>query len=104
MFVLRKQAFLFMIDREQENLLPIITLNIVVLTTCILFACFYPSIGTILRFSGAISGFVILFLLPCLVHMQFQRKEKQLAKLSIVGHSVIILLGLANLVAQFTFF
>ena len=104
MFVLRKQAFLFMIGKEQDNLLPIITLNIVVLTTCILVASFYPSIGTILRFSGSISGFVILFLLPCLAHLQFQRKDKKLTKMSIVGHGVIMLCGFANLAAQFSFF
>ena len=104
MFVLRKQAFLFMIGQEQENLLPIITLNIVVLTTCILVASFYPFIGTILRFSGSISGFVILFLLPCLAHLQFQRKDKKLTKMSIVGHGVIMLCGFANLAAQFSFF
>ena len=77
--------------------------NMILVSICIVFATFYPSIGTIIRFSGALCGFVIIFLLPCLLHMTYQRKEGTLTNLSIAIHSLFILLGFANVVAQFVF-
>ncbi len=104
MYILRKQAFLLIIGREHEKLHHITAVNAIVLTICILVACFYPSIGTIIRFSGAFCGFVIVFLLPCLVHLKSLKNDEKLTKLSVLGHAAIILFGAANAAAQFSFF
>jgi sodium-coupled neutral amino acid transporter 9 len=93
-----------LIGREQEKMFHITGVNMVVISICITFACFYPSIGTIIRFSGAICGFVIIFLLPCLVHLQSRRKQGTLTPLTSVLHISIILVGFANVIAQFSFF
>ncbi|KAK2957195.1 Transmembrane amino acid transporter [Blattamonas nauphoetae] len=40
-----------------------------------LFALFYPSVGNILRFAGALSGFVYIYLLPTLVEAVVQYRK-----------------------------
>ena len=89
--------------RQQEKLYHISAVNLVVLAVCIAFAVLYPSIGTIIRFSGAICGFVIVFLLPCLVLMASRRKSGNLSVTMIVVNAAIIFVGFANVVAQFLF-
>jgi solute carrier family 38 (sodium-coupled neutral amino acid transporter), member 9 len=52
-------------------------------------------------YSGAACGLVMVFLLPCLVHMASEKKAGTLTCSSIIFHSLLILLGSANFVAQF---
>ena len=40
-----------------------------------LFALFYPKIGTVLSYVGAICGFVIIYLMPVLVYLAQSREE-----------------------------
>ena len=44
----------------------------------LLFALFYPNIGTVLSYVGAICGFVIVYLLPVMVHLAQSREEIEL--------------------------
>ena len=102
-YVLVFQAFLLVIGREQEKIFHISVVNLCVIGICIAFAVYYPSIGTIIRFSGAGCGFVIIFLLPCLVLLASKKKEGKLTPATVMVHASIILVGFSNVVAQFLF-
>lgn len=41
----------------------------------LLFALFYPNIGTVLSYVGAVCGFFIVYLLPVMVHLAQSREE-----------------------------
>jgi len=92
-----------MIGSQRENFGHVCLVNAAVLTACICFACFYPSVGTIIRFSGAICGFAIVFFLPCIVYLKSLKKENKLGWFPKIISILIILLGFANVVAQFLF-
>ncbi|EEC04589.1 hypothetical protein IscW_ISCW003433 [Ixodes scapularis] len=51
------------------------------------------------EFCGALSGLVYIFTLPCIIYMVAMRGK--LTACSMVFHSFIILLGLANFASQF---
>ncbi|XP_027132379.1 neutral amino acid transporter 9 isoform X3 [Larimichthys crocea] len=53
------------------------------------------------RFSGATCGLALVFVFPALVHMISLRRQGLLRWPSVLFHSFLILLGVANLLAQF---
>ena len=53
------------ISRKNE-----IILNVGLTFIPLLFALFYPNIGTVLSFAGALPGFLIIYLLPVMVHLK----------------------------------
>ena len=52
--------------REELNML------LILLPLC--FALFYPAIGSVLAYVSAVSGFLIIYLLPVLAHMKQMRE------------------------------
>ncbi|VDP93759.1 unnamed protein product [Echinostoma caproni] len=48
-------------------------LHVILLACGLLFAMFFPSIGTIIRYIGAVSGFVYIFTLPPLITLLNKR-------------------------------
>lgn len=93
MYILRV-SFFFPIFRSIWPGVPqVLLLNAVCVVICVLFAVFMPKIGTIIRFSGAACGLVIIFALPLMVYMASEKRTGQLSWMSIFGHSVLILLG-----------
>ena len=62
MYLIRVQ-FLILI-RLPESLVNIVLVNATVCTACVLFTVFMPSVGTIIRYSGAFCGFCMIFTLP----------------------------------------
>jgi len=99
MYLIRVQ--LLILVRLPESMVNIVAVNASICTTCILFTVFMPSVGTIIRYSGAFCGFCMIFTLPGLVKMAHLKREDSLTWKHVVLYSVIILLGLSNLVAQF---
>ncbi|XP_077971830.1 neutral amino acid transporter 9-like isoform X2 [Styela clava] len=79
----------------------VLVLNAIFVTFCVLIAMFYPHIGDIIRYSGSLCGLVYVFILPVSVHMFAMHKRNNLTPISIILHSIIIVLGLANFIAQF---
>ena len=101
MFILRSQLFLIFSKNESVGYPKIYLVNAAVMTIAILFAILMPSIGNIIRYSGALCGAVVVFLLPSLVFLASKRKEGKLTCLNVSIHLCIIILGIANLGAQF---
>lgn len=100
-YLVRVQIMGQLFGNHYPSFIHILVLNILVVGAGVLMAMFYPNIGSIIRFSGAICGLALVFLLPALVHMYSLKQQGNLTWLSAVFHSFIILLGVANLLAQF---
>lgn len=101
MYLLRVSVMYQIFRTVWPGLVPVILLNCGVITVCISFAIFMPQIGTIIRFSGAACGFTLIFALPSLVYLASVKKNGDLTWTKIVLHSIIIMLGSLNFLAQF---
>jgi hypothetical protein len=63
-------------NRQVSRLVDFI-LNISLIFIPLCFALFYPNIGTVLAYVSAISGFLIIFVFPVLVHLKKMRTKIQ---------------------------
>uniref|UniRef100_A0A3P8WVA6 Neutral amino acid transporter 9 n=1 Tax=Cynoglossus semilaevis TaxID=244447 RepID=A0A3P8WVA6_CYNSE len=100
-YLVRVQIMGQVFGNNYPSFFHILALNIVIVGAGVLMAKFYPNIGSIIRFSGATCGLALVFIFPALVHMISKKRQGTLSWPSAVFHSFLILLGLANLVAQF---
>eukprot|EP00043_Microstomoeca_roanoka_P000918 m.29949 g.29949 ORF g.29949 m.29949 type:complete len:526 (+) comp10564_c0_seq1:138-1715(+) len=102
MYIVRFQVMTaFFNGAEWPSLWHVLGLNGIITTICVLIAVFYPSIGTILRYTGAFSGMVYLFALPALTHMEILRRKGQLTLTTKIIDWTLILIGTLNAVGQF---
>ncbi|XP_076255826.1 neutral amino acid transporter 9-like [Rhynchophorus ferrugineus] len=76
-------------------------LNCILLFICVMFACFLPKIGTLIRYTGAMSGLVYIFMLPNLLKIASLRKDNELTTPKAFWHILIIIAGTLNLLSQF---
>ena len=100
-YMLRSQICTMFLGHSWPGRLPVMGLNAIFIVICVLFAIFLPRFGTIIRFTGAISGLVYIFLLPVLLHLASLQRQEKLTKCSTFLHLCIPLIGGANLIAQF---
>ncbi|KAJ8401897.1 hypothetical protein AAFF_G00374780 [Aldrovandia affinis] len=100
-YLVRVQMMGQIFGRHYPSFFHVFTLNIFIVGSGVLMAKFYPNIGSIIRFSGALCGLALVFVFPSLIHMISQRRRKELRWPSALFHSFLILLGVANLVGQF---
>lgn len=99
-YLLRVQFMHWVYNTVYPGLKYIVSLNLVIVAICVLFAIFLPHIGTILRYCGALSGLVYIFSLPCIIYMVALWGQGQLTLPTVFVHSVIIALGVANFISQ----
>lgn len=52
-------------------------MNIIIILIPVVFTLVYPNIGTILGYVGAFTGFVIMYLLPVMVHLKRMKTRIQ---------------------------
>ncbi|TRY84235.1 hypothetical protein DNTS_028929 [Danionella cerebrum] len=100
-YLVRVQVMGQIFGNHYPGFLHVLFLNILLVGTGVLMAKFYPNIGSIIRYSGAICGLALVFMLPSLVHMVSLKRNGELRWPSAIFHSFLILLGLANLLGQF---
>nr|XP_031842690.1 sodium-coupled neutral amino acid transporter 9-like [Nomia melanderi]XP_031842691.1 sodium-coupled neutral amino acid transporter 9-like [Nomia melanderi] len=86
---------------KTSNMGCVLLVNIILICICILFAVFVPYIGTIIRYTGALSGFIYVFTLPSLLYLSILKEQKRLTLFFIILHVIIPILGVLNLLAQF---
>lgn len=98
-YMLRTEAILLMQLRDTKLLT--VTINIAIIIMCILVACFCPSIGTIIRYTGAVSGLVHIFALPSLLQVRSLQLRGALTWWKTLFYGAIVLFGAANLLMQF---
>ncbi|XP_013915816.1 PREDICTED: sodium-coupled neutral amino acid transporter 9 [Thamnophis sirtalis] len=75
--------------------------NIIIVGIGVTVARFYPNIGGIIRYSGATCGLAFVFVYPSIIYIISLHRENQLTWFALISHFLIILLGVANLMAQF---
>ncbi|XP_046666645.1 sodium-coupled neutral amino acid transporter 9 homolog isoform X1 [Homalodisca vitripennis] len=100
-YMLRYQVMTAFFSSPYPSLLHVLIFNLIVVVSCVLFAVFLPRIGTVIRFTGAISGCFHVFTLPCLLKLAGQKQSGELSIASLIIHLAIPVLGFVNLVAQF---
>ena len=65
---------IFFKDSEPNRFVALIT-TVLITFIPFLFALFYPNIGTVLSYVGAIAGFFIIYVLPVLVYLKHKRTK-----------------------------
>nr|XP_019965252.1 PREDICTED: sodium-coupled neutral amino acid transporter 9 [Paralichthys olivaceus] len=100
-YLVRVQLMGQIFGNHYPSFFHVLVLNILIVAAGVLMAKFYPNIGSIIRFSGATCGLALVFVFPALVHMISLKRQGALRWPSALFHSFLILLGLANLLAQF---
>uniref|UniRef100_A0A673AIP0 Neutral amino acid transporter 9 n=1 Tax=Sphaeramia orbicularis TaxID=375764 RepID=A0A673AIP0_9TELE len=100
-YLVRVQMMGQLFGNHYPSFCHVLLLNIIIVGAGVLMAKFYPNIGSIIRFSGATCGLALVFIFPALVHMISLKRQGALSWPSAVFHTFLILLGIANLVAQF---
>lgn len=100
-YLVRVQLMGQIFSNPYPGFLHVFFLNIFVVGAGVLMARFYPNIGSIIRFSGAICGLALVFVLPSLIHMISLKRRDELRWPSALFHTFLILLGVANLIGQF---
>ena len=101
MFILRSSVFMLISKNEHASYKKIYMINLIFCAVCICFAIEVPSIGNIIRYSGALCGAVVLFVLPSLVFLADAKREDRLTVWNVSLHVFIMALGLINFGAQF---
>uniref|UniRef100_UPI00398EEF00 neutral amino acid transporter 9 isoform X2 n=1 Tax=Pristiophorus japonicus TaxID=55135 RepID=UPI00398EEF00 len=100
-YLIRVQLLGQLFGKVYPSFVHVFVLNIVVVSTGVLVARFYPNIGSIIRYSGATCSLAFVFVYPSLIHMISLHRRGQLSWPSAVFHSSLLVLGVANLIAQF---
>ncbi|CAG0891920.1 unnamed protein product [Cyprideis torosa] len=100
-YVIRTQVFYVIYGSPWPSLFRVIILNCLVITICVLFAIFLPHIGTVIRFSGAFCGMVLVFLFPPMAYLRASKLQGTISVLKIVVHMLIVLFGILNFIMQF---
>ncbi|XP_078740780.1 LOW QUALITY PROTEIN: neutral amino acid transporter 9-like [Lampetra fluviatilis] len=100
-YMVRVQLLTHFFGDPYPSLLHVLGLNVLLVLLGVLVARFYPNIGSIIRYSGALCGLVFVFVLPCLIHLVSRRRLGSLSAPSAIFHVLLMALGVANLVAQF---
>lgn len=98
-FVLRIQLLSWICKGSNRAL--VLFINFTLVSICVIFATFVPYIGTIVRYTGALSGLIYVFTFPSLLHLAILKKEGKLSVYSILFHLAIPVIGFLNLIAQF---
>jgi len=80
----------------------IVLVNCLLIGTCLIFACLYPRIGHLLRYSGAVCGLIYITSLPFVVQIALAYKAGKPVILKICVFIVYLALGTANFVGQIT--
>ncbi|XP_041519366.1 sodium-coupled neutral amino acid transporter 9 [Microtus oregoni] len=83
------------------SIFHVLILNLIIVGAGVTMACFYPNIGGIIRYSGSACGLAFVFIYPSLIYIISLCQEERLTWPKLVFHIFIIILGLANLFAQF---
>nr|XP_060617479.1 neutral amino acid transporter 9 [Anolis sagrei ordinatus] len=100
-YLARVQLLGHIFGNVYPSFLHVFILNLAIVGVGIVMARFYPNIGGIIRYSGATCGLAFVFVYPSLIYIISLRREGRLTWLGLAIHVFIILLGVANLVAQF---
>ncbi|XP_045500345.1 sodium-coupled neutral amino acid transporter 9 homolog isoform X2 [Colias croceus] len=98
-YMLRTEALLLLPLKESRAVTLFV--NLLLVSLSILVACLCPNVGTIIRYTGAVSGLVHVFTLPALLYMRSLYIRRELTLWKTIFYTAIILFGTVNLFMQF---
>ena len=100
-YVCRSQVLYSLTSRAYPGFLPVLGVNVVIITVCTLFAIFMPRIGTIIRYMGSFCALGLIFTFPVAGHLLAKHRKGHLTRPSLVFHLAIIAVGAVNFGLQF---
>uniref|UniRef100_A0A6Q2ZB08 Neutral amino acid transporter 9 n=1 Tax=Esox lucius TaxID=8010 RepID=A0A6Q2ZB08_ESOLU len=100
-YLVRVQMMSQIFGKHYPGFFHVLTLNIIIVAAGVCMARFYPNIGSIIRYSGATCGLALVFVFPSLIHMMSLKRRGELGWPSGLFHSLLIVLGVANVAGQF---
>lgn len=100
-YLVRVQLMGHFFGNHYPSFLHVFILNCFIVFSGVLMAWLYPNIGSIIRYSGATCGLALVFIFPSAIHLKALRQSGELRWPSACFHIFLILLGVANLAAQF---
>ncbi|CAL1532163.1 unnamed protein product [Lymnaea stagnalis] len=100
-FIIRAQLLNFIFQTSWPSFKHVLILNLLIVSISVVFAVFLPNIGHIIGFVGGFCGFSYAIALPCAVYLVSSYQNGSLTVLKSIFHSALILIGLANFLAQF---
>ncbi|XP_053501345.1 sodium-coupled neutral amino acid transporter 9 [Ictalurus furcatus] len=100
-YLVRVQLMGHFFGDHYPSFFHVFVLNILLVSAGFLMARFYPNIGSIIRYSGATCGLALVFVFPSAVHLKALKRSGELRWPSACFHILLIVLGVANLLAQF---
>uniref|UniRef100_A0A671S5U7 Neutral amino acid transporter 9 n=1 Tax=Sinocyclocheilus anshuiensis TaxID=1608454 RepID=A0A671S5U7_9TELE len=77
-YLVRVQLMGQLFGDHYPGFLHVFILNILVVGAGVLMARFYPNIGSIIRYSGALCGLALVFVLPSLIHLTSLNRRGEL--------------------------
>eukprot|EP00736_Rhodelphis_marinus_P001365 Rmarinus@m.27979 len=102
LYICRVEVLLPMMGDSYPSVPPVVLLNTSVMVVGVVVSIYFPRIGTLLRYTGAVCGFVYIFFLPTCVHLVAQRHAVGRHRgWLVVVHVLILLVGLLTVIAQF---
>lgn len=101
MFIIRTQVYGFLLGAPFPSLWKVVALNILIVAVTYTFAALNVNVAVVTRFSGAICGIVLIFVVPIIIDRLAQTKAGTLTPLRSVLHGGVLLVGLLFLVVQF---
>ncbi|ESN93538.1 hypothetical protein HELRODRAFT_88518, partial [Helobdella robusta] len=101
-YIFRSQLMVILFKKVYPGLFHVLMFNSCLVSVCILFAIFYPHIGSIIRYCGAICGLGYIFSLPIIIYLiQSRASGKRNIVIITLVHVIVVVIGVANCVAQF---
>ncbi|TSS11554.1 Sodium-coupled neutral amino acid transporter 9 [Bagarius yarrelli] len=100
-YLVRVQLMGHFFGSHYPSFFHVFILNCFIVFAGVLMAWLYPNIGSIIRYSGATCGLFLVFIFPSAIHLKALRCSGELRWPSACFHIFLILLGVANLLAQF---
>ncbi|CAB4016815.1 sodium-coupled neutral amino acid transporter 9-like, partial [Paramuricea clavata] len=99
-YIIRIQIMNFFFGNPYPSFLHIFLLNVFLVIMSVLFACFYPHVGNIIRFTGALCGLTYVYALPPIIYIIQKRNERKLTIIAGLLHCGIIGIGILNFIGQ----
>ncbi len=90
-----------LVDDIDLKYIPRQVVNVIVMIITLLFAILYNNVATVLRYVGAFTGFVFVFVLPVLLYRQKDKSRGKWTWLKVLLGTVFILIGFFILLTQF---
>lgn len=99
--VIRNSFFGVVLGSEYPSMLHVAALVVAVMGSTFTFAALNVDVGAAVRFTGAIGGYSIVFIIPCIVDYFLKRASARLRLRDWAFYGFVVVTGLAFLIMQF---